>query len=722
MKRVRRSLSAWLVGVSVFAGAAPHAWAALTPEEEEGRRLFTEETFGGNGRTCVSCHVPSHNLQLTPENVQQRFTTLAQTFDPLFLAEPTMNLNTLTLNSVTTFADGAILTGRSSSGATVRAKVLTRMTDTTYLVYGGVSPAFGPGTTVTDGTNTSGIVTIVKGDLDKLESPARMRGPSRSASFPQGRALILENPNGFDQPHVFRKVPHFQNLGSTGPFGFNNDAGIEEFTARAIKQHLTRSMARIEGVDFRLPTEEEQQALKAFMFSIRSEEFEIGTLARTAMQRRGQRAFERVGCAGCHFDSVLGGDGEGPTQLATGVADQPINGPAPNGDALPRELPVGANGKSLREIGVPGLFGLKNAAPFFHDNSAATLEDAVRFYTTDAFKNSDAGRGVALEATEAQISDIAAFLRGLVKRKYVLEEDGVDVTRRDTFVEFGVLPVRGPTVTKTLTVRNTATVPVVFPSPACRTVIFSDRTSPDYTADCSSLHGVTLPPGQTRNITVSFRPSNDGARRATLELLTEDPSGVDLSGAGAVDGVVDRFSPDTPSQSFFWDRVRGNHTIEDGQLRLEKCQGCVPPNGTIIVHAFELPTSFDYTIKGIATADGNDSNDFSAIFNFWGVDQYYYANFNERRDKSGLFRVLEGVVTRLASFASATPPGGSSAALHTIKIEKRDRRIRVFRGGILLADVTDTTVPEFTLAGGRAGVGSLNDAGRFDDFRVMRVP
>src|SRR5262245_32446811 len=30
--------------------------ACLEKRFEEGRRLFDEETFGGNGRTCVTCH------------------------------------------------------------------------------------------------------------------------------------------------------------------------------------------------------------------------------------------------------------------------------------------------------------------------------------------------------------------------------------------------------------------------------------------------------------------------------------------------------------------------------------------------------------------------------------------------------------------------------------------------------------------------------------------
>lgn len=48
----------------------------------EGRRLFTEETFGGNGRTCETCH-SSATGTFSPEDALSRL--LADPNDPLFL-------------------------------------------------------------------------------------------------------------------------------------------------------------------------------------------------------------------------------------------------------------------------------------------------------------------------------------------------------------------------------------------------------------------------------------------------------------------------------------------------------------------------------------------------------------------------------------------------------------------------------------------------------------
>ena len=48
------------------------------------RHLFERETFGGNGRTCVTCHSRETGT-FNPKDAQQRFAHNPQ--DPLFLAD-----------------------------------------------------------------------------------------------------------------------------------------------------------------------------------------------------------------------------------------------------------------------------------------------------------------------------------------------------------------------------------------------------------------------------------------------------------------------------------------------------------------------------------------------------------------------------------------------------------------------------------------------------------
>lgn len=48
-----------------------------------GQNLFFNETFGGNGRTCATCHRPAENFSISPETIQN-----LPPDDPLFVAVP----------------------------------------------------------------------------------------------------------------------------------------------------------------------------------------------------------------------------------------------------------------------------------------------------------------------------------------------------------------------------------------------------------------------------------------------------------------------------------------------------------------------------------------------------------------------------------------------------------------------------------------------------------
>ena len=64
----------------------------------------------------------------------------------------------------------------------------------------------------------------------------------------------------------------------------------------------------------------------------------------------------------------------------------------------------------------PSLIEAADTAPFFHNNSAATLEASIRFYTTPTFANSPSGSRGVFVLNDAAIADIAAFLRALNAR------------------------------------------------------------------------------------------------------------------------------------------------------------------------------------------------------------------------------------------------------------------------------------------------------------------
>ena len=187
----------WLAAIATWVLLTSGGVAAQSADPaliEEGRRLFTQGTFDGNGRTCATCHPPSNNFTIDPEFIK----TLKRS-DPLFL---------------------------------------TRLPE-----------------------------------LKSIEVRRLLRN----------HALILENVDSLDQPGVLRSVPHTlalrqsltpeSRLGKTHATGWSgdgspDDGSLKSFAKGAVIQHFTKSPARVPGVDFRLPTDGELNAMEAFQLSL----------------------------------------------------------------------------------------------------------------------------------------------------------------------------------------------------------------------------------------------------------------------------------------------------------------------------------------------------------------------------------------------------------------------------------------------------------------------
>lgn len=76
------SIAAVALALPLVAAAPRPLAAADEALVERGRYLFTSETFGGNGRTCSTCHRPDNNYTIDPAYVAK-----LPAGDPLFLAE-----------------------------------------------------------------------------------------------------------------------------------------------------------------------------------------------------------------------------------------------------------------------------------------------------------------------------------------------------------------------------------------------------------------------------------------------------------------------------------------------------------------------------------------------------------------------------------------------------------------------------------------------------------
>jgi cytochrome c peroxidase len=497
----------------------------------QGESLFMRETFQGNGRTCVTCHEAGASFGLRPFDVGARFNTLAQgSYDPLFIAETAgfdFNLNTLTVAAPASPGD---LTG-ILRGATGQAKVLARTGPTTYLVYGGVSPALTG--TVTDGTNSAAVVSVVAGDLDHLEDPRLMRLTNSNNALVR-RSLILENIDGFDRPPVFRKSPHLLNLKGTAPYGFSAEfADLRTFSQGAVSQHFPRTLARVPNVDFRPATDEELKALEAFQLSLEfpagndPDKLNLDRFATTTSQRRGRALFfGEAKCSRCHNGPMLNetdgtvGKPAGPAKFNTGITrlfanEQDAVPPEPGPDGTPHR----------REFDTPTLFNVQNTSPLFHDGSISSVPAGVLFYQGADFNDSPAGvavGGIELIGEDNNLDNLNSlidFVAGLVERPYSLS--GGPMQFEDRVVG------GGPGASREVVITNVSSRSISFRPPAC---VLTGPDRADFVITSCPIEGRALLVGESRTITVAFAPNTAGAKTAVLEVLAFPASGIDLSG------------------------------------------------------------------------------------------------------------------------------------------------------------------------------------------------
>ncbi len=252
-------------------------------------------------------------------------------------------------------------------------------------------------------------------------------------------ALILENQDGFDDLAAnfnMRGVPHTLGLPNTidsadGPRtgwsgdGAPGDGSLRAFATGAVIQHFPKTTNRIADVDFRLPTDEELDALEAFQLSLgRRAELVLPLPLRGLVASRGQEIFldNNLGkCNACHFNAgananpQIFGPGAGNRNFNTGVEELPDQPADLTEELVPPDDGFGVPGNG--EFNTPSLVESADTGPFFHNNSVETIEGAVAFYNGDAFTASPAGQlligatGSAINLDATQVVEVAAFLR-----------------------------------------------------------------------------------------------------------------------------------------------------------------------------------------------------------------------------------------------------------------------------------------------------------------------
>ena len=300
------------------------------------------------------------------------------------------------------------------------------------------------------------------------------RNPNLRQNFENPRlmrefGLILENQDGFDDLENnfnMRGVPHTLALrasvvsrdglrtGWSGD-GAPGDGSLRSFATGAVIQHFTLTTNRVAGVDFRLPTDAELDAIEAFMLSTgRQEDLALPLPLRGVVAKRGQEIFldNALGkCNACHFNAgananpAIFGPGAGNLNFNTGVEDLPDQPADLTEENNPPDDGLGNPGDGT--FNTPPLVEAADTGPFFHNNSVETIEGSVEFYNGDTFNNSPAGAllqaatgsGINLDAT--QTVSVAAFLRVLnalenIRASVQILERALETDRRADFDDF----------------------------------------------------------------------------------------------------------------------------------------------------------------------------------------------------------------------------------------------------------------------------------------------
>lgn len=331
--------------------------AALEALIEQGARLFFDETFAGNGRTCGTCHPASRNFTIDPE-----FISKLPPDDPLFVAEFNPAL------------------------AQLERPALMRKFG---LILENVDGLDNPTQkyTMRSVPHTLGMQVSLTTDASRANPPAAMTGWSGDGA--PGAGSLRDFAIGAVTQHFTKTLGRSAGQDFVLPTEQQLDA-LEAFQL-SLGRAADFDLAKVTFLDAGVAT---GQAL-----------FVNGSGDPLAGGR----------CGGCHVNGgALAANGQN-RNFNTNVEDA-IH-PARSIEDFPRD---GGFGQTLNATGAFGdgtfnstsVVEAADTPPFFHNNLVNTLEEVVGFYSGPVFNASRDARG-RFNFTTAQITHIANFMRGL---------------------------------------------------------------------------------------------------------------------------------------------------------------------------------------------------------------------------------------------------------------------------------------------------------------------
>jgi cytochrome c peroxidase len=340
---------------------------------ELGRRIFESETFGGNGRTCATCHRASENFALSPADVARRPDS-----DPLFVHEQRPELRDL--EDAVALRERALIC--ENLDGFDRPCVLRA---SPHLFGLGLSTAPEPGVPVTHTLGWGGDGSPGDGSL---------------RNFVVG-AIVQHMPKRLDRvPDVDFRMPTAVEMDAL--LAFQLSLGRRE--TPIVDPALSGALVFLD------PDVRAGQVLFAGMPSRqgtrRCSGCHTGGGALNDLDQNEQRANAlelSPDAAPCHFPDAPGDGGFGTEPVR--VVDRATF--CRNGASGPVEF------RGNSHFSTPSTIEAADTAPFFHDHSANTMEEVVEFYATDTFNDSITGAGNGFLIPVQNRNQIAAFVRAL---------------------------------------------------------------------------------------------------------------------------------------------------------------------------------------------------------------------------------------------------------------------------------------------------------------------
>ena len=372
------ALAGLVLAIGLTAGVGAHEEEDIRNHVESGRRLYERETFEGNGRTCVTCH-SRRTGTVSPEDAQERFARDPD--DPLFRADGSDDGN--------------------GNG------VQRMLTDATVLVR----VPLADNVTLADDP-AARFVVVRRGIPTTLNTPSLdpvlMLDGRQPSLETQARGAIADHASGTRTPTakeleliaVFERTRGFFSSKDLFTFAWTGHQPALPKGRTAAEQ---RGRLFFEDVPFTSPDQKAGICAACHSGPMLNE---TNQFLPVPPMRRGGR-----------FQSVLVSElNEANNAVhdfvfrnADGTTSHIVS-PDP-GRALITGKSTGFDDPNAFKI--PTLWGITETAPYFHDNSAKTLEDVVKHYAKFfAIVSTPAGGGApAIALSEQDQADIVAYMK-----------------------------------------------------------------------------------------------------------------------------------------------------------------------------------------------------------------------------------------------------------------------------------------------------------------------